>query len=58
MTDDRLRSKTLKSLIVAVKIDCIKKGKRVPSSDKIVQVIFKKYRIKKEEVTNGEFIRF
>lgn len=58
MSDDRLRSKTLKNLIIEVKIKCMKEGKRVPSSDRIVQVIFKKYGIKKEELINGKFIKF
>ncbi len=56
--DDRLRSITLKKLIVAVKIDFIKRGKKIPSSDKIVQMIFKKYKIRKEEIINGKFIKF
>ena len=54
MADDRLRSKTLKKLIVEVKINCIKNGKKMPSSEKIVKLIFKKYGINKEELVNGK----
>jgi len=58
MADDRLRSKTLKKLVIEVKIKCLKEGKPIPSADKIIQLIFKKYGINKEELTNGKFIRF
>ena len=56
--DDRIRSRSLKKLVNEIKIDCIKKGKKIPSSEKIVRSIIKKYKITKEEILFDKFIKF
>lgn len=57
MSDDRLRSKTLKRLINEIKIDYLRQGKTPPSTEKIIRLVFKKYNIRKEDILYDRFIR-
>lgn len=56
--DNRVRSSTLKKIIIDIKINHIRNGKKPPSEEKIVDMIIKKYNIKHGELVYDKFIRF